>query len=166
MSEFGFKGKADGVNSFNAFKLGSDKELQEFDSFFTGRGGDAPILVSSPVVTGIGVVGQTLTTTNGTWAGTLPITYTYQWIRNFVPISGATSQTYVLVSADAGSNVSCNVIATNSFGVASDSSNEIAVITYEQSLIDAFKIRVAADEGTYEAESCQLAQLTALNIIP
>lgn len=166
MSGFGFKGKADGVSSFNPWRLGSDKELQEFDSFFTGRGGDAPTFVSAPVVTGIGVVGQTLTTTNGTWAGTLPITYTYQWVRNINDIVGATSQTYVLVSADAGSNVSCIVTATNSFGVASEPSNEIAVISYEQSLIDAFKIRVAADGGTYEAESCQLAQLTALNSIP
>jgi len=36
----------------------------------------------------------------------------------------------------------------------------------EQSLINAFKARVAADSGMYEAESCQLAQLTALNDIP
>lgn len=36
----------------------------------------------------------------------------------------------------------------------------------EQALINAFKARVAADGGTYEAESCQLAQLTALNAIP
>ena len=35
-----------------------------------------------------------------------------------------------------------------------------------QALIDAFKIRVAADLGMYEAESCQLAQLNALNAIP
>jgi hypothetical protein len=128
--------------------------------------GTPPINTVAPVVTGIGVVGQTLTTTDGTWTGTLPITYTYQWERNTNDIFGATSQTYVLVSADAGTNIRCVVTATNSFGASSAASNAIAVISYEQSLIDAFKIRVAADGGTYEAEACQLAQLTALNAIP
>ena len=33
-------------------------------------------------------------------------------------------------------------------------------------IIASFKARVAADGGTYEAESCQLAQLNALNAIP
>lgn len=128
-------------------------------------GGEAPVNLTAPIVSGSGVVGQTLTTTNGTWSGTLPFTYTYQWQRNGSPISGATSSTYVLVSADAGANVSCVVTATNSKGSASASSNSIAVISFEQSLINAFKIRVAADSGVYEAESCQLAQLTALNAI-
>lgn len=128
-------------------------------------GGEAPVNLTAPVVSGTGVVGQTLTTTNGTWSGTLPFTYTYQWQRNGLPISGATSSTYVLVSADAGANVSCVVTATNSKGSASASSNFIAVISFEQSLINAFKIRVAADSGVYEAESCQLTQLTALNTI-
>lgn len=128
-------------------------------------GGEAPVNLTAPVVSGTGVVGQTLTTTNGTWSGTLPFTYTYQWQRNGSPISGATSSTYVLVSADAGANVSCVVTATNSKGSASASSNSIAVISFEQSLINAFKTRVQNDGGTYEAEACQLAQLTALNAI-
>lgn len=166
MSGFGFKGKADGVNSFNTWRLGTDEQLKDFDSFFTGKGGNLPVNTVAPVVSGTGVVGQTLTTTDGTWSGTLPITFTYQWQRNSSPISGATSQTYVLVSADAGTNVRCVVTATNINGSASAASNAIAVISYEQSLIDAFKIRVAADGGTYEAEACQLAQLTALNAIP
>jgi hypothetical protein len=57
------------------------------------------------------------------------------------------------------------VTATNAKGSASATSNTISVISYEQSLINAFKIRVATDSGNYEAESCQLAQLTALNNI-
>jgi hypothetical protein len=128
-------------------------------------GGEPPVNTIAPVVSGTGVVGQTLTTTNGTWSGTLPFTYTYQWQRNGSPISGATSQTYVLVSADAGTNVRCVVTATNSVGTASASSNAIAVISLQQSLINAFKIRVAADSGAYEAESCQLAILTTFNNI-
>lgn len=125
----------------------------------------APVNTVAPVISGSGVVGQTLTTTNGTWTGSPLPTYTYQWQRNTSNIIGATSSTYVLVSADAGTNVRCVVTATNTAGSSSANSNSIAVISYEQSLINAFKIRVVADGGTYEAESCQLAQLTALNAI-
>lgn len=131
MSEFGFKGKADGVNSFNAFKLGSDKELQELDSFFTGRGGNPPVNVVAPVVSGGVLIGQTLTTTDGTWTGTTPITYTYQWQRNGSPISGATLQTYLLVYADVGTDVRCVVTATNSIGSASANSNAITVASFD-----------------------------------
>jgi len=131
VSEFGFKGKADGVNSFNAFKLGSDKELQEFDSFFTGRGGNPPVNVVAPVVSGGVLIGQTLTTTDGTWTGTTPITYTYQWQRNGSPISGATLQTYLLVYADVGTDVRCVVTATNAIGSASANSNAITVASFD-----------------------------------
>lgn len=131
MSEFGFKGKADGVNSFNAFKLGSDKELQELDSFFTGRGGNPPVNVVAPVVSGGVLIGQTLTTTDGTWTGTTPITYTYQWQRNGSPILGATSSTYLLVYADVGTNVRCVVTATNAIGSASANSNQVAVASFD-----------------------------------
>lgn len=125
----------------------------------------APVNTIAPVVSGSGVVGQTLTTTNGTWTGNPTPTYAYQWQSNGSPISGATSSTYVLVSADAGTNVRCVVTATNAIGATSANSNAIAVISFEQSLINAFKTRVQNDGGTYEAESCQLAQLTALNAI-
>jgi hypothetical protein len=135
-------------------------------NLFIKRGGSPPVNTVAPVVSGVGIVGQTLTTTNGTWTGSPIPTYTYQWQRNGSNIGSATSQTYVLVSADAGTNVRCVVTATNAIGSASANSNAIAVISYEQSLIDAFKTRVQNDGGTYEAESCQLAQLTALNIIP
>jgi hypothetical protein len=132
----------------------------------SGPKGLAPVNTIAPVVSGVGVVGQTLTTTNGTWTGIPSPTYTYQWQRNGSPVLGATSQTYVLVSADAGTNVRCVVTATNIIGSASANSNAISAISYEQSLINAFKVRVLADSGAYEAEACQLAQLTALNSIP
>ena len=41
----------------------------------------------------------------------------------------------------------------------------LALSSIQQFLIDNFKTRVAADGGTYEAESYQLAQLTILNNI-
>jgi len=69
-----------------------------------------------PVISGTATVGQTLTTTSGTWTGTAPITYTYQWKRAGTNISGATANTYALVTADAGAAITVTVTATNAAG--------------------------------------------------
>jgi len=39
----------------------------------------APLNTVAPTVTGTAQVGKTLTTNNGSWTGSLPISYTYQW---------------------------------------------------------------------------------------
>jgi hypothetical protein len=93
-------------------------------------GGIPPSNTVAPVITGTNVVGQTLTTTNGTWTGT-NLTYTYQWKRGGSNISSATSVTYVLVEADADTSVTCEVTATNSIGAASATSNSLYIFTTE-----------------------------------
>lgn len=95
-----------------------------------GGGAVAPTNTVAPTVTGTAVVGQTLSTTDGTWTGTTPITYSYQWYRGASAISGATSSTYTLVQADAGnlSNIKCKVDADNAAGSASADSNTVARI--------------------------------------
>jgi len=78
-----------------------------------------------PAVTGTPTVGQTLTTTNGTWAGDATITFARQWQQGNVAdandpswanISAATNLTYVLVSGNLAKYVRCRVTATNSVG--------------------------------------------------
>ena len=88
----------------------------------------SPHLLSAPVASGTAQVGETLSTTNGTWQGVATITFTYQWRRDAVNISGATSSTYVLVAADYTTDVDCVVTATNGLGSASADSNDIANI--------------------------------------
>ena len=79
----------------------------------------APINVIKPVVSGIGAVGETLTTDNGTWLGEDPITYTYQWyVDENTPLPGQTDASYVVNVAMEGSNISCTVTATNAKGTA------------------------------------------------
>jgi len=39
----------------------------------------APTNTVQPVISGIGTVGQVITSTTGTWTGDAPITYSYQW---------------------------------------------------------------------------------------
>jgi surface protein len=101
---------------------------------YVGRNGGISKTIPSntiaPVISGGNTVGSILTTTNGTWSGTLPITYTYQWLRNGSNISGATSSTYTLVVADRNANISCQVTATNSLGSANATSNSITAIYF------------------------------------
>jgi hypothetical protein len=94
----------------------------------------APSNVGEPVVSGTTVQGETLRTTNGTWAGTAPFTFQYRWLRcdasgggpngiNCTTISGETRNTYVLAAADVGHRIRSRVIASNSDGSASANSN-------------------------------------------
>ena len=96
--------------------------------YITGGSESVPVVVSDVLISGTAVVGQTLTTTNGTWTNS-PVSFTYQWYRGATLIGGATSSTYTLVQADAGntSNIKCVVTATNGAGSASADSNTVAV---------------------------------------
>jgi hypothetical protein len=87
----------------------------------------APVNTVAPVISGTARVGQTLSTTNGTFTGTAPLVYTYQWKRDGVSIGGATIGTYLLVVADAGKTITCAVTATNAAGSASATSNGLAI---------------------------------------
>ena len=71
----------------------------------------APVNTVAPAVTGTTTVGNTLSCSTGTW--TNAVTYTYQWFRSGVAISGATSSTYLLVTADVSQTIKCQVTALN-----------------------------------------------------
>jgi hypothetical protein len=90
--------------------------------------GNAPVNTVAPAVTGTATVGQTLSTTNGTWTGVPTPTFTYQWQRVTTNISGATSSTYVLVDADAANTIRCVVTATNAVSAVSANSNSTASV--------------------------------------
>ena len=85
--------------------------------------GSAPVNTVAPVVSGTATVGQTLSTTDGTWLGAPAPTFTYQWQRTGVDIGGATSSTYVLVAADYANTIRCVVRATNSVAPAGVTAN-------------------------------------------
>jgi hypothetical protein len=80
-----------------------------------------------PVISGSTIVGSTLSATTGTFTGT-ELVYTYQWLREGVPVSGAKSATYLLAGADAGHKMSVVVTATNSGGEASETSALTATV--------------------------------------
>jgi hypothetical protein len=89
--------------------------------------GSAPAPSSQPSPKGNPVEGQKLTAQNGTWTGSGPLSFAYQWQRctgsSCVDIAGAQSKTLVLVHADVGAKVRYQVVATNSAGSGSTYSN-------------------------------------------
>ena len=84
----------------------------------------APVNTVLPVVSGTTYVGDLLTTTDGTWSGS-PTSFSYQWKRGATNI-GTNANTYTLVSADANTNITCVVTATNATGSTPATSNIIA----------------------------------------
>jgi hypothetical protein len=84
----------------------------------------APTNSVAPTITGTKSVGQTLTSSTGTWNGT-PTSYAYQWKRadtssgSYTDISGANTSTYVLTSDDVSKFIKVGVIATNAAGSSS-----------------------------------------------
>jgi subtilisin family serine protease len=64
-------------------------------------------------------VGSTLTVQAGAWGPGSP-TLSYSWLRNGVPVAGATGTTYVVAPGDRGARLSARVIATQ-LGYASSS---------------------------------------------
>ena len=104
--------------------------------FNTGVGGGTlPANTVAPVASGTARVGETLSCTEGTWTGTPAPTFTYQWRRGGSNIASATNSTYVLVMADVGQAIDCNVTATNALGAVSQDSNNITLSAFLDAVI-------------------------------
>jgi SGNH domain (fused to AT3 domains) len=85
-----------------------------------------------PAISGPDTVGQLLSATTGTWSGSLPIAYAYQWERcdpHCSAIAGATGASYTSTPADAGGRLLVTITATNVAGVTAASSAEVGPIS-------------------------------------
>jgi hypothetical protein len=86
--------------------------------------GTAPTNSFRPSISGTETSGSALFATNGTWTGSTPFTFTYEWRRcnstggSCVAIAGATAQSYILQGIDVGASLVVAVSAKNSAGSA------------------------------------------------
>ena len=95
----------------------------------------APRNTVRPTISGTVRQGEVLTADQGSWSGTQPMTFAYQWRRcdtngaSCANIIGATGQTYTLTSADVGNRLRVRVRASNSAGSGTATSLPTAVVT-------------------------------------
>ena len=93
-----------------------------------------PTNTSAPTISGTATDGHILTADPGTWTGSAPITFSYQWRRcntngsGCSDITGATAQTFALTSADVGATIVVAVTASNTAASSSAASSLTGVV--------------------------------------
>ena len=93
-----------------------------------------PVAVNSPVITGAPLRGDTLNSTQGTWTG-IGNAYSDQWQRSadggttWTNITGATSDSYTLTTADVGDVVRLLITAVNPDATVSAPTNVTMTVT-------------------------------------
>jgi predicted actin-binding protein len=93
----------------------------------------APSNTSPPKITGTVQVGKTLAADRGSWSGTTPMTFTYQWQRCGRDGDGCSyikdfGRHHTVTSADVGNTLRVVVTAKNSAGTAKAASAPTAVV--------------------------------------
>jgi hypothetical protein len=87
----------------------------------------APTNTEKPIIAGVPEVGETLTSSDGTWIGIPTPFLARNWQRNGADIAGETGGSYVVRSEDSGAGIRLRVTATNSEGPATAHSVAVSV---------------------------------------
>lgn len=96
--------------------------------------GSVPTNVVKPSISGDPRDGVTLTASPGTWTGTQPISYSFQWSRcdqngaGCAALGGATASTYTLNAGDVAHTLRVRVTAKNAKGSAAADSGQTALV--------------------------------------
>ena len=136
-------------------------------------GATAPSLSVTPPIQGQNVVDSTLSVSTGTWLGSPPLVYTYQWRRcnpvgdvaSCTPIPLATKNTYIPTTADIGSSLRVYITATNAAGTSTGFTNHTFPVIdkkhFAPSAVNmpsisgtvAFGLRLSASVGSFSGDS-------------
>jgi hypothetical protein len=96
------------------------------DAFTTAVNSLVAIVHPNPSISGTPANGQRLTCHPGTPSGTTA-QLTYAWLRDLIPIAGATSSTYTVKGQDTGHHLQCQVTATDGGGSATAKSAFVTI---------------------------------------
>src|ERR671937_2338287 len=105
----------------------------------SARADAPPKATGEPSISGRPIVGNVLTSSNGSFSGTGPFNYTYRWLRcpasgsggngeGCTAISGATFRRYTVRAGDVAHRLRVRVTAANSEGSATSTSNATAIV--------------------------------------
>jgi large repetitive protein len=90
--------------------------------------GIAPVNTALPAISGLLEIGKVLSVSNGSWSGTTPMSFKYQWqlclLGSCTNIGGATGATLTLLGIDVGDTLDALVTATNVTGSSSATSKQ------------------------------------------
>lgn len=87
------------------------------------------------------VNGQDVTLSVGVSADYSPATYLYQWRKNSLPITGATSQTYFQTAPTSGTySVAVSALSASSFISSLTSSNAVLTVSEDVSPFDVYDV--------------------------
>src|SRR5436190_4667489 len=120
------------VDAYDA--AGNHSQRASVSASTSACAGTPPHNSTAPSMSGTARVGQTLTASNGTWTGTAPISFTYQWQdcdsagAGCTAIGNGTDSTYTLASGDQGHTVRVRVTGSNSAGSSSATSAQTAAV--------------------------------------
>jgi Carboxypeptidase regulatory-like domain len=135
----------------------------------------APHNTAAPSITGTALLGDVLTCSNGSWTGegmlsvqsgwSLTTPFGYQWLREGSAISGASSVSYLVQSADLGHGLACEVTATNAAGHEASKSASVTVpvpaVTISSSRLVFAKDTATAKIACVSAACSGTAEITA-----
>jgi hypothetical protein len=96
------------------------------EAFTTAVSSLVAIVHPNPSISGTPANGQTLTCHPGTPSGTTA-QLTYAWLRDQIPIAGATASTYAVKGQDTGHHLQCQVTATDGGGSATANSAFVTI---------------------------------------
>jgi fibronectin type 3 domain-containing protein len=118
-----------GTTPIGRIQLGDDATSKTADFAFDELVVDVPPSGGTPAISGTAVAGETLTADPGSWSGTQPVTFAYQWRRcdttggSCADVADATEATYVLSEADEDATIRVAVTASNAAGSQTASSD-------------------------------------------
>lgn len=122
----------------------------------------APSNLTPPTVGGIAQHRDVLSATTGSWRGSVPISYAYQWQKcdnaaaKCADIPGETDAGYVVRLADGGSTLRVVVTASNSAGTSSAASAPTAIVPYQCVVPNLKRKTVRAARRSLASRHCRL----------
>ena len=120
-----------------------------------------PTNINLPTLSGSAQQGQQLSVSTGTWSGTAPTSYAYQWQRcdtegtSCVSIEGATAASYTATRSDIGSTVRAIVTAatTQAWTFAQSAPSSVVVAATLENTVPPSISREALDGSTLTADA-------------